>query len=208
MYQPSAPEPRPEAVPIAPDRETVIKFVISGPFLNAGSRTEPARESDAAMDLQALLGRIGELELELRDERARVDALCRALTAGKPGDAEPGAAEPRESAAVAAPQPPPPAEPLAPPAFTLAAVATPASAAPATAAPVPAAPPTPLPSAPPAPALAPVSIAPVERVRAHTFHDAPEPVATPKLHALSTAAPPQPPKVRGLRRMIGALRHL
>jgi hypothetical protein len=214
MFQPSTPESRPEAVSIAADRETVIKFVISGPYLNAEARAEPARESDAATDLQALLGRIGELEQELRDERSRVDALCRALTAGKPRDAEPAAAERLEPAGETVSQPRPPVEPVAAPAFTLSAIATPATAAPVAAAPVAAAPVAtaplhPLPSAPPAPALAPVSIAPVtERVRAHTFHDAPEPVTPPKLHALSTAAPPQPPKVRGLRRMIGALRHL
>lgn len=206
MYQPSAPEPQPEAVPIAADRETVIRFVISGPFLNAEARTEPAREPEAATDIQALLSRIGELELQLRDERSRVDALCRTLTAGKPRDAERESAERHEPADVAVPQrqPQPPVEPVAAPAFTLSAFATPATATPVSAAPL-----TPVPSAPPAPALAAVSIAPVaERVRARTFPDAPEPVTPPKLHALSTVAPPQPPKVRGLRRMIGALRHL
>ena len=197
MFQPSTPEQRPEAVPIATDRETVIKFVISGPFLNAEARTEPTRESEAELDLQSLLARIGELEHELRDERSRVDALCRALTAAEPRDAAPAAPRPE-------PAPEPPRDQFAAPAFTLAAAA-PASVGPVAPAPAPASAPAPA----PAPALAPVSVAPVvERVRTHTFPAAPEPVSPPKLHALSTAASPPPPKVRGLRRMIGALRHL
>jgi hypothetical protein len=208
MFQPSSPEPRPEAVPVATDRETVIRFVISGPFLNAEARTEPVHESGAALDLQALLGRIGELELQLRDERSRVDALCKALTAGKPS-ATAAEAAPRESA-----PPEPPREPVAAPRFTMSAVATPAASTPASVAPVASlapAPVAPAPSAPApaAPALTPVSFAPTaDRARTHTFDAAPEPVSPPKLHALSTAASPPPPKVRGLRRMIGALRHL
>ena len=211
MFQPSSPEPRPEPVQPVPDHETVIRFVISGPFLNAEARTgsEQPAHTPADVDLKTLLGRISELEHELRDERARVDALCKALTAGNPREAT--APEPGPLAIAAfEPKPEPAPEPaVAPVAFNVTPLASPVSElrAPVAAVPVAAPPPVPA-SVPPAPPT-PLSIAPVvERTRAHTNYDASEPAAPPKLHALSTAAPPPPPKVRGLRRMIGALRHL
>jgi hypothetical protein len=151
MYQPSTGEIDADAA--RPERETVIKFVISGPFLNAEAAhtqwsTEPPPGTAASSVMQDLVRRIAELERKLDVERALVEALSLKLPATAP-EAEPAAA-PSDHPPFAEPAPP----------HEVAAVAEPA----------------------------PRTIAP------------PPP--------LSTVARTPPPKVRGLRRMIGALRHL
>ena len=66
-----------------PDRETVIKFVISGPFLNAeAAHTQWAAEPPPQASLiQDLVRRIADLERKLDEERALVEILSRQLPA-------------------------------------------------------------------------------------------------------------------------------
>lgn len=143
MFQPSPTEIGPQDA--QPERETVIKFVISGPFLNAeAAHTHWPAEPGAMKDL---LQRIAELERKLDEERGLVELLSRQL--------------PAAVAAGTAPVAPPADHP---------------------------------PLAEPAPLRA------VETVA--------EPAAAPAPPPLSTVVRTPPPKVRGLRRMIGALRHL
>lgn len=146
MFQPTTTEIGPEAA--QPERETVIKFVISGPFLNAeAARTEwSAEPPPPAPALEDLLRRIADLERKLDEERTLVEELSRQI---------------------------------------------PAAPAPA---------PAPRPTPGPAPAPLPDAV---------TTHVVEEPgIAAPAPPSLTTVARTPPPKVRGLRRMIGALRHL
>jgi hypothetical protein len=149
MYQPSSTEigshdPQPE-------RETVIKFVISGPFLNAeAAHTQWASEPPLqASAMQDLLRRIADLERKLDEERALVQMLSSQM---------PVAPAPELSST--SPFAPALAEPALPRAFETVA---------------------------PRPAST---------------------LAAPAPPPLSTVVRTPPPKVRGLRRMIGALRHL
>src|SRR5204863_3199122 len=121
MFQPSTTEIGPQDA--KPERETVIKFVISGPFLNAeAAHTQWSTEQPPAM--QDLLRRIADLERKLDEERALVDLLSSRMPAAparehaqSPADLRPlvepahlraveTVAEP--AAAIAAPAPPPP----------------------------------------------------------------------------------------------------
>lgn len=145
MFQPSTTEIGSQDA--RPDRETVIKFVISGPFLNAeAAHTRWSTEQAPALD--DLLGRIADLERKLDEERALVDLLSSRIPAAPAREPAPSPADLR-----------PPVEPAH--LRAVEAVVEPAATI---------APPAPLP--------------------------------------LSTAVRTPPPKVRGLRRMIGALRHL
>jgi hypothetical protein len=155
MYQPSTGEIDADASP--PERETVIKFVISGPFLNAEAAhtqwsNEPSPSAGAAeLVMQDLVRRIADLERKLDEERALVERLSRQF-----------------------PATPPEAEPAPPPTDRL-------------------------PPAEPAPLRAGEAVA----------EPAPRTIAAPAPPPpLLTVARTPPPKVRGLRRMIGALRHL
>jgi hypothetical protein len=135
-----------------PERETVIKFVISGPFLNAeAAHTQWSADPPSNAVMDDLMRRIADLERKLDEERAVVESLSRLLS-------EPPAAAPA---------------PVAPP--------------------VDAPPPT-----------KPVALHVVEAPP----QDAAMTVAAPAPPPLSTVVRTPPPKVRGLRRMIGALRHL
>ena len=151
MYQPTTSDIGPESA--QHERETVIKFVISGPFLNAeAAHTQWAAEPAVTTEMNALLKRLAELERKLEDERARVEELCQQLA-----------------------EVPPPAP-----------VPTPVALAPA---------PSKL-------------VEPEERFIAPAVAEPAVTNAAPAPPPLSTAARTPPPKVRGLRRMIGALRHL
>jgi hypothetical protein len=158
-----------------PERETVIKFVISGPFLNAeAAHTQWSAEPPASSVMQDLMRRISELERKLDEERALVLELSRQAPSG-------AAAAPVRPMAVA---PPVSAVTLAPPA-----------------APRPSAPeakPQPAPPMAGEPASRPPA-APIAESAARTIEPGPP-------LAMSTVAQTPPPKVRGLRRMIGALR--
>jgi hypothetical protein len=163
MYQPTTSDIVRESA--QPERETVIKFVISGPFLNAeAAHTQWAAEPAATNEMNDLLRRLAELERKLEAERGRVEELCRQL-------AEVPAPAP-VAATLAAPLPAPLGAPIA------------------------------LPLERPEPvAPEPLSIAPAMAEPAVTD-------AAPAPPGVSTVARTPPPKVRGLRRMIGALRHL
>jgi hypothetical protein len=169
MFQPSTSEIGTETA--QPERETVIKFVISGPFLNAeAAHTQWSTEPPDSSVLQDLLRRIADLERKLDEERALVEMLSHRLpsAAAAPRVADrPPLAEPAPARAAE-----PPAEP-----------------APARAA---------------APLAAPAPLRTVEPVAAPAAMT----IAAPPPPPLSTVARTPPPKVRGLRRMIGALRHL
>src|SRR3982751_6831114 len=108
----------------APERETVIKFVISGPFLNAeAAHTQWTADppSNAAMD--DLMRRIADLERKLDEERAVVQSLSRLLSEPPaPGPVAPPVDDPRPAKPVAlhVVEAPP-----APPAVTVAAPAPP-----------------------------------------------------------------------------------
>ena len=144
-----------------PERETVIKFVISGPFLNAeAAHTQWSAEQPPMPALEELLRRIADLERKLDEERALVELLSSRI--------------PRRAGARTPPPPPAPARrarPTRPPRY-----------------------PSPRPGRPRAVETA------AEPEQRRSRRPAPPP--------LSTVARTPPPKVRGLRRMIGALRHL
>ncbi len=179
MYQPSSSEIGSQDAPH--ERETVIKFVISGPFLNAeAAHTKWAAEPPSSSALQELVRRIADLERKLDEERALVEMLSRQAPASPAPEPAPAHAPAplskptAEAEAATEPAAAPSrrysfetvAQPVAEPTF-LSAVQTMAESAASTIA---------APPPPPAP--------------------------------LSTVAQTPPPKVRGLRRMIGALRRL
>jgi hypothetical protein len=190
MYQPSTSETAAEAA--QPERETVIKFVISGPFLNAEAAhtqwaTEPPPSSTV---MQNLVRRIADLERRLDEERALVEILSRQLPTVPVPVPEPEFGVAPVAGLSTAVEPAPGLE-----------VETLADPAPRTDADLP-------PAVEPAPWLEVNTLAdPAPRTDADMpWSRVAGSIAAPPPPPLSTAARTPPPKVRGLRRMIGALR--
>ena len=181
MYQPTTDVPSHDT---HHERETVIKFVISGPYLNAeAAHAQWPAEPPPSSSMQELVRRIADLERRLDEERALVQALSSQMPAvPTPAPSahptpEPAPLAERAQAVATATVAGPLAEPT--PRFSFKTVAEPA----------------------PEPTL----LSQVQAVAEQAARMAEPPPPAPPL---SPVAQTPPPKVRGLRRMIGALRRL